>query len=231
MQTLSWKSIGLRLSGGLLACLVTMGLPAETPAGEGFVRISDRLQPAGHVAGRLRPTSFSDADSITHDGGTVAQSAPFIVHEGPAYEMTGNPLVDMWRTASMKRNAWTTRLRLQAHARHGYCPTCHHRARGGLVERIVKSASDHDMAWKRRLLGYFVPDGCCGQGCPAWGNYHLLYSANPDYLDQRDGRVYAAQGYGTPVAVPLAPNVSHTYNYGWGIPSSRLTPVSNRAPW
>jgi len=95
---------------------------------------------------------------------------------------------------------------------------------------MLKSVSDHEMDCKRRLLGCFVPDGCCGQGCPAWGNYHLLYSANPDYFDQRDGRVYAAQGYGTPVAVPLAPNVSHMYNYGWGIPSSRLTPISTPAP-
>jgi len=27
--------------------------------------------------------------------------------------------------------------------------------------------------------------------------------------------------------VPMAPVVNHTYNYGWGIPSSRLTPVSH----
>ena len=183
MQTLSWKSIGLRLFSGLLAYLVTIGVPAEIPAGEGFVRISDRLQPASHASGRLRQTSFSDADSINHYGGTV------------------------------------------------YCPTCHHRAHGYFLERMLKSVSDHHMARKRRLLGYFIPDGCCGQGCPAWGNYHLLYSANPNYFDQRDGRVYAAQGYGMPVVVPLAPNVSHTYNHGWGIPSSRLTPISNRAPW
>ena len=229
MQTLSWKSIGFRLFGGMLACLVTMAVPAETQAGEGFVRISDRLQPARHTSGRVRQTSFRAADAFNLDG-TVAESVPYIVHEGPSYEMTGNPLVDVWTTASMKQRAWFTRLRLQAHARHGYCPTCYHRAHGSFPERMLKSASDQSMAWKRRSLGYFMPDGCCGQGCPSSGNYHLQYSANPDYFDQRDGRVYAAQGYGTPVAVPLAPNVSHTYNYGWGIPSSRLTPISTRAP-
>jgi len=223
MQTQSWKCIGLRMFGGMLACLVTIGVPAETPAGEGFVRISDRVQPASQEAGRLRQTSFS------HYGETAVESAPYIVHEGPSYEMTGT-LVDMWKTASMKRQAWVTRRRLQAEASHGYCSTCSHRAIGSLPERMLKSVSDYDMAWKRRLFGCFIPDGCCGQGCPAWGNYHLLYSSNPDYFDPRDGRIHAAAGYGTPVAVPLAPNVSHTYNYGWGIPSSRLTPVSTRLP-
>lgn len=61
---------------------------------------------------------------------------------------------------------------------------------------------------------------------PPWGNYHIAYPVNPYHFDQRDGRIYAAQGYGHPVGVPLAPNVEHTYNYGWGVPSSRLSPVS-----
>ena len=72
--------------------------------------------------------------------------------------------------------------------------------------------------------------GCCGKGCPPAKHYNLTYAANPDYFDQRDGKVFAAQGYGIPVAVPLAPNVGHTYNYGWGIPSSRLTPISRIQP-
>ena len=78
--------------------------------------------------------------------------------------------------------------------------------------------------------GYFHPTGCCGEGCPHTSTYHLVYAANPRYFDKRDGRVYAAQGYGVPMAVPLAPNVRHTYNYSWGIPSSRLTPVSRISP-
>lgn len=45
------------------------------------------------------------------------------------------------------------------------------------------------------------------------------------HCDPRDTRLYSAQGYDVPVAVPLAPNVKHTYNYGWGIPSSRLVRV------
>ena len=54
-----------------------------------------------------------------------------------------------------------------------------------------------------------------------------VYPVNPSYNDPRDCQVYAAQGYYGPVAVPLAPVVHHTYNYGWGVPSSRLTPVGN----
>ena len=84
--------------------------------------------------------------------------------------------------------------------------------------------------------------GCgCGKvgcGCGAGGNQHrcrpfaghgtydIVYTTNSCYFDRRDGRVYSAQGWGMPMAVPLAPNVEHTYNYGWGMPSSRLTPIS-----
>ena len=58
------------------------------------------------------------------------------------------------------------------------------------------------------------------------GGWDITYAASPQYFDRRDGRVYSAQGWGVPMAVPLAPNVEHAYNYGWGIPSSRLTPIS-----
>ena len=70
------------------------------------------------------------------------------------------------------------------------------------------------------------PSGCCGKGCPLAGCYDMAYAANPYHFDQRDGSLYAAQGYGTHITVPLAPNVHHTYNYGWGIPSSRITNIS-----
>jgi hypothetical protein len=80
-------------------------------------------------------------------------------------------------------------------------------------------------------LSYFHPTGSGGAGSPPFGHYHRTYPANPYYADDRDDDVYAAQGYGVPMAVPLAPNVRHTYNYGWGIPSSRLTPVSRPLPF
>jgi hypothetical protein len=49
---------------------------------------------------------------------------------------------------------------------------------------------------------------------------------NPGYVDPRGQQTFAAQGYGVPIAVPLAPVVRDQYNYGWGLPSSRLEPVS-----
>lgn len=70
------------------------------------------------------------------------------------------------------------------------------------------------------FLGFNRPISCW-----KWSQ-SSIYPADPGYADARDGQVYSAQGYGVPVSVPLAPNVKHTYNYGWGVPSSRLTPVA-----
>jgi hypothetical protein len=61
---------------------------------------------------------------------------------------------------------------------------------------------------------------------PSTGAYSVAYPTNPNYFDPRDGRIYAAQGYGQPIAQPLAPNVEMIYNYSHGFPGSRLTPVS-----
>lgn len=82
----------------------------------------------------------------------------------------------------------------------------------------------------RCKFGYFIPTGCCGSGCPIAGRYRMVYAVEPHYADPRDGGVYSAQGYGVPIAVPLAPNVGHTYNYSWGLPASRLTPISHVGP-
>lgn len=81
----------------------------------------------------------------------------------------------------------------------------------------------------RCKFGCFIPTGAGGVGVPVCGKYARVYPQDPHYFDQRDGQVWAAQGYGVPMAVPLAPVVGHTYNYGWGTPSSRLTPVSHPA--
>jgi hypothetical protein len=69
-----------------------------------------------------------------------------------------------------------------------------------------------------------------GQGQPLFGHYKIVYPVNPWYFDGRDGQVYAAEGYGGPVSVPLAPVVTQQYNYGWGVPSSRITPISRPLP-
>ena len=81
----------------------------------------------------------------------------------------------------------------------------------------------------RCKFGYCIPSGGAGKGIPHVGHYSRVYPVSPYYSDSRDGQAYAAQGYGVPISVPLAPVVGHTYNYGWGIPSSRLTPVSRPA--
>jgi len=81
------------------------------------------------------------------------------------------------------------------------------------------------------LFGWLVPSGCCGQGCAPVGKYHMIYADDPGYGDSRDGgQLYGAQGYGTHVSVPLAPNVRHSYNYSWGTPSSRITPMGQYNP-
>jgi hypothetical protein len=64
---------------------------------------------------------------------------------------------------------------------------------------------------------------------PPCGHYTIVYPVDPWYGDARDGGIYAAEGQGGPVSVPLAPVIRHTFNYGWGVPSSRLTPVSHLA--
>lgn len=83
------------------------------------------------------------------------------------------------------------------------------------------------------LFGWLSDHEACfgsGPGQPLMGHYRIVYPVNPWYFDGRDAQVYAAQGYGGPVSVPLAPIVRQQYNYGWGIPSSRITPISRPLP-
>lgn len=79
------------------------------------------------------------------------------------------------------------------------------------------------------------PDDCTkGDRCflGFLGNWDAGYQCDiialdPGYTHPNDfNQGYAAQGYGGPVSVPQAPNVRSNFNYGWGIPSSRLTPTS-----
>ncbi len=105
----------------------------------------------------------------------------------------------------------------------GGCPTC----QSGCYGRHPNSQAMCD--YFRCKFGYFIPTGGGGAGVPLAGKYSRVYPQDPYYFDQRDGQAWGAQGYGMPMAVPLAPTVGHTYNYGWGTPSSRLTPVSRPA--
>lgn len=76
-------------------------------------------------------------------------------------------------------------------------------------------------------FGYFSQ---CGN-IPWAGRYSRVYPLNSQYVDARDQRLYAAQGTGVPMTVPLAPTVGHSYNFGWGVPSSRLTPMYRNLPY
>ncbi len=76
-------------------------------------------------------------------------------------------------------------------------------------------------------MNYFKPRGCCGEGCAPFGQYERIYATQPDYWDARDSQLYAAPATNVPTAIPLPPNVHYQYNFGWGTPSSRLTPVSS----
>jgi len=77
--------------------------------------------------------------------------------------------------------------------------------------------------WNKRREQLYRKDGMGA------GRYTIAYPVNMQHFDSRDGRIYAAQGWGVPMAVPMAPNVEYTYNLGWGVPSSRLTRMSHPA--
>lgn len=101
--------------------------------------------------------------------------------------------------------------------RRRHCRRCH------------RHPSDACLNYFRCKFGYFCPSGAGGAGLPWAGHYSRVYPVDPYYGDPRDGQAYAAQGFGIPISVPLAPVVGHTYDYSWGVPSSRLTPVSRPA--
>ncbi|MCA9055993.1 MAG: hypothetical protein KDA75_19305 [Planctomycetaceae bacterium] len=132
---------------------------------------------------------------------------------------------------SVKADLWQS-LGLPGHC----CCVCHrvkckrarcksYRTRG---ERICKERTYRRERFTNWLshskFNYF-----CNKGVPPCGHYSIVYPVDPWYGDARDAGVYGAEGYGGPMSVPLAPVIRHTFNYGWGVPSSRLTPVSHLA--
>lgn len=138
------------------------------------------------------------SDAQLSDEVVRGQSCP------PSY---GNACPNGCPTDWLSRNLYCCKLR-QQHA----CAVLHASCKEDLHEKA---------AYLRCKFGFLCPNGY-----PPFGHYRMVYPADPSYFDQRDGQVYAAAGYNGPVSVPLAPNVGHTYNYGWGIPSSRVTPIS-----
>jgi hypothetical protein len=78
---------------------------------------------------------------------------------------------------------------------------------------------------------YGCPTGDCNQGKSCKVRYRADYRrayCRPEPFarnDCRDQYIYSAQGYGIPMTVPMAPVVCKQFNYGWGLPSSRMTHI------
>ncbi|MEK6260186.1 MAG: hypothetical protein AABP62_16325 [Planctomycetota bacterium] len=188
----------------LLAC-VTAGAQEDSV---GIVRIT-KPKSSEVVAQQVTPTSF-------HHG---ARSANCDCQNNGPTGMGGTQCPSGWTGDSMGAECRHCRGH---HGLWGNHFGCHH---GYCHDGTGEAMCDYF----RCKFGYFIPTGAGGAGVPWCGKYSRVYPQDPYYFDQRDGQTWAAQGYGSPIAVPLAPVVGHTYNYGWGVPSSRLTPVSRPA--
>lgn len=205
MNKLSLRS----LVAALLAVVATAASAAEE---DGVVRISDRAPTV--IRGQspdsgVQPASWG-AGGAAYDGG----------HYGGGYYGDYCP--------PAHSGCFLERLRCH----HWFAEqSAHFRARNQYYSSMLKSDAHachrEHLDWLRCKFGYFVPTGACGKGAPLVGCYSMVYPLNPYHFDGRDGQIYAAQGVGGPVSVPLAPVVHHAYNYGWGIPSSRLTPITH----
>ena len=220
MRTITSRIKRLLLTTGLITVVTVANLHAGEPSAAGVVRISDKpSQQAAIPTGTVQPVSYTSESYITN-------SEPFLVQEGPEIHLTGNCITD-----------WFTIQRIKLCSKRACLwRKLHHKGNSDFDDgsysyrnnRLLRSR--HLTDWHRRKFGYFYPTGCCGTGCPIFGTYNMVYAVDPQYFDERDGKLYSAQGHGVPMAVPLAPTVRHSYNYGWGIPSSRRTPVSRVAP-
>jgi hypothetical protein len=152
------------------------------------------------------------------------------MYNGDCYGGNGKYHRADWRYSNWNNNYWGSGFHRRCQAQsltfdRMYCRStgCHpsmyyHDASGGAMMDYLKCK-----------FGYFIPTGGGGQGVPWVGHYGRVYPVNPQYTNPKDGQIWAAEGYGIPMAVPLAPVVGHTYEFGWGVPSSRLVPVSHPA--
>jgi len=217
MLQLRFPSIRMLACGLVLAAAAP--LFAEDNEAVGVARISKPSQTT--VRGQSDGVNLANCQT---DGGPVMTGCP---NGNCQY---ADPYRTDWRTADWSGRSFHQKT--QAHslacecwgANHGLCKHGH-----GLY---YHDCSGQDMInYFRCKFGYFCPSGCGGAGCPPFGHYARVYPEDPGYFDQRDGQLWGAQGYGVPIAVPLAPVVGHQWNYSWGTPASRLTPVSRVAPY
>ncbi len=208
-----WKLSGLIVATSLL-----------TVAATGICSAADNTDPTGLV--RVSDAGDTNAIPASFDPQPESAVEPMVttypVNSGLVGCEPRTKLGRWWHDQSVR---FVTRNTVQSANMNGYWGDQHCQ-----YDWRARQAKATLAAHIRCKFGYFIPTGCCGKGCPPLGRYRMVYAVDPGYFDARDGQVYATQGTGTPVAVPLAPNVNSTYNYGWGIPSSRLTPISRTQP-
>lgn len=178
------------------------------PEASGVIRISDQYQSDIAVRGQSENIDLVGSQTCeTCPAGVVNNYDPY-ANCGPGPYLFQNTKCGQWLCFNMFLLGERNRQR---------CETLRASCRADIYEK---------KQFLRCKFGYLCPTGGDGKGVPPFGKYSMVYPVDPNHFDQRDGQVYAAPGYAGPVSVPLAPNVNHTYNYGWGVPSSRLTPVA-----
>jgi len=188
-------------------------------------------QPVGLGLKRLGQAGQSVAGQLKATGARLAALGKKLLPVKFGDEEQGQPAVSP-EPESAGETAEAVAVEACPHCQAGWlggwsthaCPACsagRARARYHRQSRLLQRAL-------ARKFAYFIPSGCGGAGCPPFGCYHFVYAVQPDYFDPRDGQIFAAQGVGVPVAVPLAPVVHYQFNYSHGIPASRITPLGDR---
>lgn len=210
----------------LTALVPATAMSQDNADREGIVRITD-VRPGSEphtqqVSGEYGASCNTPGGSCNTPGATCSQGEQCQgedihcdSHSIPCISCGTVFAIATWPVCAAYNSSFCTKWR--AH--------CFHKASEAIG--VEDECEDEDGKRNPARCGYFHPYG----KAPHHGQYHMTYAVNPSYFDSRDDDVYAAQGYGVPMAVPLAPNVRYSYNYSWGIPSSRITPIYRTLPY
>jgi hypothetical protein len=258
MTLANWKLVRLCLATGVMTGAVAVNVSAEeAPAGVARIakprqRAANAVQQAGfadwaesagervesfnqsfneRVYGAPQPTepieTAEPREPFRFTGFRKQSAAPELV-EGEWLVNGPNGECDCPECQGKHGKKWGFK-KLHGHG-HGYGHGCDVQHGGWPCNSCGYNTGYDMLGYFHSKFGFFCPSGAGGPGSPFFGKYARVYPQDVNHFDGRDGQLFAAQGYGAPMAVPLAPVVGHTYNYGWGVPSSRLTPISHLAP-